>query len=164
MSERVEGSVIVENARIIFRNFTGNETEFNRKGNRNFCLVLDDLNLAKQMDADGWNIKALRAREEGDPDQPYIQINVAYKGRPPRIVMITSRGRTELSEDECEILDWADIKSVDLIFNPYNWSVRGDTGVSAYLKSMYVTIEEDALELKYADLEHIPSRSGRVSE
>jgi hypothetical protein len=32
---------------------------------------------------------------------------------------------------------------------PYAWDVNGKTGVKAYLKTLFVTIDEDALELKY---------------
>jgi hypothetical protein len=66
--------------------------------------------------------------------------------------MITSRGRTDLGEDEIELLDYSNFKNVDLIFRPYTWSVGGKSGVKAYLKSMYVTIEEDELDLKYSDV------------
>ena len=78
--------------------------------------------------------------------------------------MITSRGGTPLNEEDVEILDWADISNVDLIVRPYEWAVSGKTGVKAYLKSIFVTINEDELELKYADLDQLPTRSGRVDE
>jgi hypothetical protein len=66
--------------------------------------------------------------------------------------MITSRGRTSLGEEEINLLDWAEIKTADVIFRPYNWEVSGKTGVKAYLVSLFVTIKEDELELKYADI------------
>lgn len=158
-----DGNVVMENVRIVFRNFKGKEGMYNREGDRNFAVLLDE-KTAKLMADDGWNVKYLKAREEGDEEQAYLQVSVNFKGRPPRIVMITSRGRTDLGEDECELLDWADIRNVDLIVRPYDWSVNGKTGTKAYLKSLFVTIEEDELELKYADIDDVPSRSGRIDD
>jgi hypothetical protein len=161
-----DGNVTFEGARIVFRNFAGREGMYNREGERNFAVLLDD-DVAEAMARDGWNIKTLKPRE-GDEDphpQPYLQVSVGFgKGRPPRIVMISSRGRTDLGEEECEVLDWADIANVDLIVRPYEWVVNGKTGTKAYLKSIFVTINEDELELKYADLNQVPSRSGRVDD
>lgn len=147
-----DGTVLMEDARIIFRNFAGREGMYNREGDRNFCVLLDN-ETADALAQDGWNVKMLAAREEGEEDQPYLQVSVNFKGRPPRVVMITSRGRTTLQEDEVELLDWADIRTVDLIINPYEWAVNGKTGVKAYLKSLFATIEEDELEKKYADID-----------
>lgn len=160
-----DGTLTIEGARTIFRNFAGKEGMYNREGDRNFCVLLDD-DVAMQMAKDGWNIKTLKAREgdEEGHEQPYIQVSVNFKGRPPRIVMITSRGRTDLGEDECEVLDWADIQNVDLIIRPYDWNVNGKSGVKAYLKSIFVTIAEDELEIKYSDLNQLPTRSGKVLE
>ncbi len=160
---RNDNNVIMEDVRIIFRNFAGKEGQYNREGDRNFAVLLDEP-LAETMAKDGWNVKVLKAREEGEPEQPYLGVTVNFKGRPPRIVMITSRGRTHLGEDEVEILDWADIRTVDMIIRPYEWAVNGKTGVKAYLQSIFVTIEEDALELKYAAIDDVPSRSGRTDD
>lgn len=150
-----DGTLVMENARIVFRNFAGKEGMYNREGDRNFCVLLDE-ELARQMHEDGWNIKTLKPREEGEEGTPYIQVSVGFKGRPPRMVMIgaVSGRRTELGEEECEMFDWADIAQVDLIIRPYNWDVNGKTGVKAYLKSIFVTINEDYLELKYANVGH----------
>lgn len=157
------GTLLVEDARIIFRNFSGKEGKYNREGDRNFCLLLDP-DIAERLDRDGWNVKALRAREDGDPEQPYIQVSVQYKGKPPKVTLVTSKGKTALSEDECEILDWIDIEKVDLILNPYEWSVNGKSGVKAYLKTLYVVIHEDELDIKYRELEDLPARAGRAIE
>lgn len=160
-----ENNVTMEDVRIIFRNFAGKEGMYNREGDRNFAVLIDD-KTAAAMEADGWNIKFLKPRddEEGALPQAYLQVSVNFKGRPPRVVMITSRGRTTLHEDEVEVLDWADIQTTDLIVRPYEWAVNNKTGVKAYLKSIFVTIREDELELKYAEIDDIPSRSGRTDE
>jgi hypothetical protein len=149
-----DGTVMMEGVRIIFRNFAGREGQYNREGDRNFAVLLDE-NVARAMAEDEWNVKWLRPRseEEGEEPQAYLPISVNYKGRPPRIVLITSRGRTNLDEGQVEMLDWVDIINVDLIVRPYAWTVNGKSGVKAYLQSIYVTIEEDALEIKYNELE-----------
>ena len=148
---RGDGTLVLEDARVVFRNFAGKEGMYNRDGDRNFCVLLED-DLASDMLQDGWNVKRLKPREGEEQGTAYIQVSVGFKGRPPRMVMITSQGRTDLGEDECVLLDWADIEKVDLIVRPYHWNVNGRTGVKAYLKSIFVVIHEDYLELKYADV------------
>jgi hypothetical protein len=140
---------IVEDATIIFRNFTGKEGQYNREGDRNFAVILDE-KVASSMLEDGWNVKYLTPREEGEVPTPYIQVSVNFNNRPPKIITITSAGRTPLDEGSVEILDWADIRLADLIARGYEWTVNGKSGVKAYLQSLFVTIEEDELERKYA--------------
>lgn len=149
---KVVGNITIEGARIFFRNFSGLEGKFNAKGKRNFCVAIDE-DLARDLEEEGWNVKYLEPRDDGDERLPYIQVSVMFgKGVPPKVVIITSRGKTTLTEDEINILDWAEITNADLIIRPYNWEVSGKTGVKAYLKSLFVTISEDELEQKYSDI------------
>lgn len=150
-----DDTVLMEGVRIVFRNFAGKEGQYNREGDRNFAVLLDDTT-AEAMTVDGWNVKWLKPREDDEEEtqQAYLPVSLSFdKGRPPRVVLITSRGRTHLSGDDVELLDWADILNVDLIVRPYSWEVSGKSGVKAYLQSLYVTIEEDELEKKYAEMD-----------
>lgn len=147
----IENNIRIEGARIGFRNFSGEEGRFNPKGRRNFCVFLEE-DIAKDMKKEGWNVKWLEPREEGDDPQAYLQVKVVFGKIPPKIVLVTGRGKTRLDEDTVNILDWAEIQNVDLIIRPYNWEVNGDTGVSAYIKTMYVTLREDEFESKYYDV------------
>lgn len=149
--DRASRQVLIEDAQLLFRNFGGAETPKNRKGDRNFCVILDDETAANLME-DGWNVKRLKAKEEGDEPPYFLQVKVKYEVRPPRIVMLTSSGSTNLNAETVETLDYAEIAKCDVLINPYDWDVNGATGTTAYLKSMYVTIEEDALERKYASV------------
>lgn len=140
---------MIENAELIFRNFEGKEGPYNVKGERNFSVLLDDEN-AEQMARDGWPVKFLKPREEGEPERPYIQCKISFANRPPRVVMISSSARTNLNDETVEVLDWADIQTADLICRGYEWSVGGKSGIKPYVQSLFVTINEDFLERKYA--------------
>jgi hypothetical protein len=144
---------MIEGAQIIFKNFEGKEAQYNRAGDRNFAVIIPDDKMAQQMLKDGWNVRFLQPRDEGDEPTPYVQVAVSYKNRPPKIVMISSNSRTNLDERTVETLDWANIRSCDLICRAYEWNVNGKTGIKAYLQSLFVTIEEDYLERKYSDME-----------
>lgn len=142
-------TVMIEDAQLIFLNFEGKEGQYNRAGDRNFAVVLPP-DVAESMLADNWNVKFLKQREEDEVATAYLSVSVNYKNRPPKIVLITSRTRTHLDESSVSVLDYADIAKADLIINPYDWVANGKSGVKAYLKTLFVTIDEDDLERKYA--------------
>jgi len=144
-------TIAIENARIGFRNFSGKEGKFNPAGRRNFCVFLEK-EVAEMLEEDGWNVRWLEPRDPGEEKQPYLQVSVSYDNVPPKILLVSGKGKTVLDEESVGLLDWAEIAEVDLILNPYNWSVNGKGGVKAYVKSMYVTIAEDEFESKYYDV------------
>lgn len=144
--------VTMEGVRLAIRNFSGAKKQYNLEGKRNFLAMIDD-ETAEAMAADGWNVKYLKPREEGDTPAPFLKVNVNYDNDPaPRIVLITSRGQTNLTEDTVGILDGAEITNADLLVSPYHYEVHGEKGVTAYLRKAYITIKEDELDLKYADV------------
>ena len=138
----------IEDAEIRFKNFEGKEGQFNPAGRRNFCVLLNDKD-ADKLTQDGWNVKYLKPRDPEDHPQAYLQVAVSFDNYPPNIYLVSSRGKNRLNEDDVKILDWADLKTVDLTITPYRWNVNGKEGTKAYLKTLYAVLEEDDFDQKY---------------
>jgi hypothetical protein len=155
-------NVTMQGVQIIFRNFQGKEGKYNKPGQRNFGVLLDP-QVAEDLIADEWNVKFLNPRDEEEEQNPqaWLPVEARYDGgRPPKIVLITGKGtrKRNLEEDEVEDIDWlapSQILNVDMIVRGSHWEHSGRSGVKAYLQSMYIEIEEDELEQKYADLETV---------
>jgi hypothetical protein len=145
----------VYGATLMFKNFQGLEKPFNPAGQRNFSLMVGPED-AQAMIADGWNVKFLNRREGDDPNEPqqaHLPIKVKMDShRPPVIVMVTSRGKQKLDADMVGALDFVVMNNVDITVNPSWYDYNGRQGYTAYCSRLYVTIEEDPLDLKYAEV------------
>lgn len=139
--------ITIRNASLFKTNFSGKEIPpYNPEGRRNFCVFIDDLKIAEDMYQDGWNIRWLEPRNDGDERKAFLSVAVNYNNRPPKITIITSKGETILDEDDVNMLDWAEKQKVDLTINPRYWEDNGKQRIKAYLRTMRVWIYEDELE------------------
>lgn len=147
----------IDDARLMFKNFSGNKGPYNLEGYRNFAVVIPDDRI-DELEQDGWKVKILEPKDEGDTPTAIMKVAVGYTIKPPRVVMIKTNGQVPLTEDTIGLLDFADIRKVDLIVRARPWSrPNGDSGLKAYLKTLYATIEEDELERRYGSNEVVPS-------
>lgn len=138
----------IENAKIIFRNFEGREDRFNRAGNRNFAVVIEDKEEALALINDDWNLKVLKPRNPEDSIAYYLPVTVNMEGN-VSIKLVTNKNINTLDDESVSTLDYIEIESADLIIRPYDWEVNGKTGRKAYLKTAYITMMEDEFADKY---------------
>lgn len=143
----------IDNARIIFKNFTGKDDKFGREGDRSFSIVIEDDALAEQLANDGWNVKPLTPRDPDEKVNHFIKVKISFKVRPPKIWLLTNHKRTLLDEDTIATLQYARIENADVVVSPWRWEVNGKTGIAAYLETLYVKIEDDPFADKYSDYE-----------
>ena len=147
------GILQIDDARIIFRNFSGAPSKFNREGDRNFALVIPDQDIADALIDEGWNVKIKPPREEGEDPFMYLPVKIKFNDRGPVCYLRSGKAMTKLNEDTIDCLDDIDILSVDLDIRPYDWEVQGKSGRTAYLQSICVTQKIDRFMERYGEEE-----------
>ena len=145
-------NLIIEEARIIFRNFAGKETQYNREGDRNFSVIIEDPDMAAALIEDGWNLKLPKPRDEDDEPTYHLKVVVKMDGEwPAKLFLVNRRGRpNQLDEDTVGQLDRIELDKVDLTINASKCEVNGKSGIKAYLRDLYASQVEDTLARKYA--------------
>ena len=138
-SERVP-DIVVENAKISLKNFSGNR--FNAGGEKNFRLVIEDPEMADAFTRDGWNVK-IKASDDGDTYM-YLPVALGYKNQrlAPKVYMVVDGQRVELTEENVDKLDDVFIESANLVIRP-GYSVDDVTGkmhIKAWLDTMYAFV------------------------
>lgn len=150
-----DNSLKLEGVDITFRNFAGKERmPYNPEGKRNFSVLLPD-DKADEYQRLGLNVKRLRPRGEEELGQAHVKVNVNFKGRPPTLVLVTGRGKTELPERLAGLMDQVNVAYCDMMLNIYR-SPHGH-GPSLYLDSIYLVVFEDDLKIKYQDVPELSS-------
>ena len=153
------GILQIDDARIIYRNFAGAASKFNREGDRNFSIVIPDQEMADALVNEGWNVKIKAPREDGDVPFMTLPVKVKFNDRGPNVYLQTGNRMNRLDEDSIACLDQIDIVSVGLDFRPYDWVLYEVTkdekrGRIAYLQSIKVVQDVDRFASRFAEEEY----------
>lgn len=143
------GILQIDDARIIYRNFAGEASQFNRAGDRNFSLFIGDEDLAMELRDRGWNVKEKVSRDNPDELWWHLPVKVKFNDRGPQVYLKSGGRVNNLDEESVSMLDDIDILGVDLDIRPYDWEVSGKTGRTAYLQSIHVTQNLDRFAARY---------------
>ena len=145
-----KGILQIDDARIVYRNFKGEGSKFNRAGDRNFSVVIENEEIANELVKEGWNVKVKPPRD--DEDTPFITlpVKIKFNDRGTIVYLRSGDNMVKLDEESIDCIDDMDIISVDMDIRPYDWEVNGKTGRTAYLQSICVTQEIDRFAARYA--------------
>ena len=143
------GILQIDEARIIYRNFSGGGSKFNREGDRNFAVVIPTEELADRLTELGWNVKIKPPRDDDEAPFMYLPVKVKFNERGPAAYLKSGDNLIKLDEESVSCLDDVDIVSVDMDLRPFDWDVNGKQGRTAYLQSICVTQQIDRFAAKY---------------
>lgn len=157
------GLLTLEGAKIIFKNLEGRPTKFNRHGGvRSFNILFreEDAELAATLMRDGWNLAPLPNKD--DPNAPpkawRLPVAVDFEHGHPAVYTVTKTAAgklnvTALGVETVAGIDMADIDYCDITVRGSRWVDEGGfRHVKAYLKTMYVNLNDDPLAMKYQSL------------
>lgn len=147
------GILQIDDARIVYRNFSGSASKYNREGDRNFAVVIPTQEMADALIEKGWNVRIKPPREEGDDPFMYLPVKVKFNDRGPNAYLISANRRSALNENTIGCLDDVEINCVNLDIRPYDWVVNGKEGRTAYLQAIEVTQNIDRFAARYAEEE-----------
>lgn len=137
-----------------FSHFDGREDTFNSEGEHNFMIIVPE-DEALEMQKEGWNIKVMEGREEGDPPEYLLKVKISYRFEAPMVYII--KGTRRFRADQSDLIDIkrSTCEQIDVIVSPRPWVQGRESGVSAYVKEMYVKISESRFAAKYEEYEEI---------
>lgn len=159
------GYLEINDARIIWPNFSGRGDRFNREGDRNFHVVIPDQEICDALLADkneygnSWNVKIKPPREEGDAPFMHMLVKVKFNGKGPNIYLVSGNKQVPLNEDTVSCLDNIDILSVDMDIRPYDDILPNGTSFrAAYLSAMrvYQRVDRFANDFNQDDDHELP--------
>ena len=155
-----KGIMQIDDARIIFKNFEGRGDKFNREGDRNFSLLIEDPDTAEAMKREGWNVKIKEGRDHDEGPFMRLPVKVKFTDYGPTVYLNSAGNIVKLNEESIACLDNVEIETVNMDIRPYDWEVNGRTGRTAYLQSMEVIQRIDRFAARYGNMRDDDTNEG----
>mgnify|MGYP007012496653 CR=1 FL=1 len=139
-----DGNLRVDNAAIMFKNFSGKPTNLNPAGGkRTFALVLTK-EFGDILKGKGWNVKD-RTLDDGETIY-YTEIVVNDQSTyPPRIYKLSefmgNKSMVLMNPDQYFKLDQDNLVNIDMDIHPYTHNRGFDGATKGYLKNMWASVE-----------------------
>lgn len=141
-------TLTIEGTNLIFRNFSGKPSEYNKNGDRITGVIIPP-ELVNELVDEGWNVKQTKPRDPQDEPLYYMNVRCRFDNFPPKVYLCTQRKKTKLDEETIDQIDYSEIDFVDIEISPYDYTTPMGSGRTAYIKTMYVNVIEDAFAEKY---------------
>lgn len=145
------GILQIDDANIVFRNFSGEARQYNREGDRNFAVVIPEQELYEALSMEGWNVKRRPPRNEDEEPFMYMPVKIKFSDRGPNVYLETNGKTVKLSEETVNCLDDIEINSCDMDIRPYDWDINGKKGRTAYLQSIKIVQRVDRFAVRNED-------------
>lgn len=133
-----------------FRNFSGEKRQYNNNGKRTFVAFLDE-ETGRALQERGWYLRWREPRDEMEGPEAWITPEVRFDKYRPKITLISGGVRTDLDESNIALLDTAEIKRCDVKLSPFSWNFNGQDGIKGFVRTMYVTLQDDDFGGMYAN-------------
>ena len=139
----------IDDARIIYRDFSGDRTKFSN-GKRSFSVLIDDPHIADLLEESGYTVKRpVNDANDGQSLPMHMKVNVKYNAYGPGIYLVTNGIMTKVPEERVEDLDRIRIISADMDVRAYDGEHAGKPFRSAWLNSMRVRQQADRFLEEY---------------
>ena len=146
-------TLIIDGADLIFKNFSGRETAFNRFGERNFGVIIDDNDWVQALQLIGWNVKktadgvyflSVSVRLPSNPPEPTVTVAHKYSDR-------TVQATYKVDGQEIGDLDNMTLTNCMLEIRGCRYEINGKSGIKAFLSSLWAGREykKETLYLVY---------------
>ena len=141
------GTLQIDNAAIIFRNFAGREGQYNRKGERSFSVIIPTEEMKDMLVEDinrygvGWNVRIRPPRNADEAPFMHLPVKINFNDLGPKVYLRSGNNTVELDEESVACLDDVEIQSVDMDIRSYDSMVNGVAYRTAYLKAIRVNQE-----------------------
>lgn len=146
-------TLIFDNERITFRNFSGRAGKYNDEGERDFCAIISDSDMAQRLADEGWNISIIKPRDEDDETGHVLRVKVTKKARDgkgftrlPSIYKHKNGNHVKLTDRTVGDLDYDEIVETSFVVRGFMYEPGK---ISAWLNSMDVVIAEDPFADRY---------------